>query len=67
MAPLKTLIIKVRPAMKFQLEAQAIRERRTMSEVVRIALGEYLARNGQDDQVVPIRPGRPLNEGPEAA
>ncbi|MEV0749507.1 ribbon-helix-helix protein, CopG family [Streptomyces sp. RTGN2] len=62
---LATLIVKLVPAQKEQLERVAADESRSMSAIVRIALGEYLDRAGEVADVVPIRPGgHPRN--PEA-
>lgn len=46
MAEHDTLIVLLNPDMKERLKVVAFQERRTMSEVVRNVIGDYLAQRG---------------------
>jgi len=63
---LATLIVKLMPAQKQQLERVAAEQQRTMSVIVRIALAEYLERAGEDAKVVQIRQGYRPEHGDES-
>lgn len=69
MPQLSKFLVNLVPAQKQQLERIARRDSRSMSAIVRIALTEYLERNGEAAKVIPIIPGQRTlpSEAPKAA